>query len=726
MRSRDVATRTAIASVIGFAIGCPASESMAQTALPEITISAPARQAKRKPRPVSRPVTAAVARPQPVPVPAPWWTTSLSLPATAGYNSTTQLTAEEGLSRGTASLGDALGTRAGVSATSFSPVASRPVIRGLGGFRVRTQENGVGTHDMANLGEDHAVTIDPLAAGNVEVTRGPGTLRYGSQAIGGVVSASNNRIPTTIPRNNIAFEARGGVTSVNRGHDTAAQLDAGGQGIAIHADAFDRAGKDYRTPDGIQTNSSFKANGHAFGGSAIFSDGFVGMAYQTNTMSYFIPGIASSAVQNHIDLDQTKWTSRGEWRVGQSGIDTIRYWLGYSDYRHNEINGVGANAVIGSTFKNREFESRLEISHLPIQTSLGALTGSAGAQFGQRRLSVGGATEQLLAPARNENVAAFLFEELQLTKNLRMQAAGRIESITVDGTGARFPDTFLPPPNNPVTFPVGRHFMPASVSTGLLYDLPHGVVARLTAQHVERSPDPIELFYKGPHDTPRTFEIGRPDMVLEKANTFEAGLKRGSGDLRFEASVYHTRFQNFIFKNFTGIMCGNTFVTCGQPGASFDQIIYSQRDARFTGAEIQFEKDVAPVLNGVWGFEGQYDFVSARFTDGSYVPKIPPHRAGGGLYYRDPNWVARINLLHAFAVTRLAAFETPTSGFNLLNAEISYTTKLASRSLVPEVTIGLKGENLLNERIRLHQSYKKDEVLQAGLNVRLFASMKLN
>jgi iron complex outermembrane receptor protein len=132
------------------------------------------------------------------------------------------------------------------------------------------------------------------------------------------------------------------------------------------------------------------------------------------------------------------------------------------------------------------------------------------------------------------------------------------------------------------------------------------------------------------------------------------------------------------------------------------------------------------VLNGVWGFEGQYDFVSARFTDGSYVPKIPPHRVGGGLYYRDPNWMARINLLHAFAQTRLAAFETPTGDYNLLNAELSYTRKFAPASLVPEMTIGIKGENLLNDRIRLHQSYKKDEVLQAGLNVRLFASMKLN
>lgn len=721
-------SRFASILLIGLLDWVPAPVS-AQTALPAVTVEAPAaRVAKRKPRPAVRPAPVAVARPRPQPAPAPdpWWTTSLAPPAPVDYRSTTRLSAAEGLSRGTASLGDALSTRAGLSATSFSPVASRPVIRGLGGFRVRTQENGVSTQDMANLGEDHAVTIDPLAAGNVEVVRGPGTLRYGSQAMGGVVSASNNRIPTSIPRNGVAFDARGGLTSVNRGHDSAAQLDAGGQGIAIHADAFDRAGRDYRTPDGIQANSSYKSDGYAFGGSAISDQGFVGLAYQSNRMTYFIPGIDSAAVLNHIDLEQSKWSSRGEWRVGESGIDTIRYWAGYSDYRHNEINGLGNTMEIGSRFRNREFESRVETAHLPVQTAIGILKGSVGFQYGQRRLSVAGATEPLLAPARNEAVSGFLFEELELTRQLRVQAAGRIESVDVTGTGARFPANFLPPPDAPTTFPVARHFLPTSASVGLLYDLPHGVVGRLTAQHVERSPDPIELFYKGPHDTPRTFEIGKPDMVLETANAVEAGLTRNSGDFRFEMSVYHTRFENFIFKNFTGVRCGATFASCGQPGATFDQVIYSQRNARFVGAEFQFEKDVAPVWNGVWGFQGQYDFVSARFADGSFVPKIPPHRTGGGLYYRDPHWLARVHLLHAFPVSQLAAFETPTPGYNLLNAELSYTTKLPSGPLAPELTVGLKGENLLNDRIRLHQSYKKDEVLQPGLNVRLFASIKLN
>ncbi len=692
--------------------------------LPAIEVTAPRKPkpkpARRGPAPVrAQPAALATAEPPPPAADAP-----SAITAAPSFTATSVLTAAQVLSRAAASLGDSLATTPGVSATSFSPVASRPVIRGLGGFRVRTQEDGIGSHDMANLGEDHAVSIDPLIAGQVEVVRGPGTLRYGSQAIGGVVSSSNGRIPTAIPRNGVAFESRGGIGSVNRGYDGAVLLDAGGGNVAIHADAFKRQAGDYRIPGGVQPNSSYTSDGHAVGGAYVFDSGFIGMSYQHMAMTYFIPGIESAREKNHIALQQSKWSSRGEWRIAENGIDAVRYWLGYTDYKHEEADIFGGATVIGSTFKNRELESRVEVSHLPIATGLGELRGVAGLQAGRRQLSVGGATEQLLSPARASNIAAFLFEELQMTQRLRGQAAVRVEQTTIDGTGARFPASFLPPPDQPVVFPVDRQFLPVSASAGLLYELPYDLIARVTVQHVERSPDPIELFYKGPHDTPRTFEIGDPAMTLEKANTVEIGLKRGRGATRFEVSAYYIKFHNFIFKNFTGVRCNDAFASCGTPGATFDQIIYSQRDATFVGGEVQVEHDVARVWYGVWGIEAQYDTVRATFADGSYVPKIPPHRLGGGVFYRDPNWTARVNLLHAFAQNDLGAFETPTAGFSLLNAELSYTATLPVNGWATQMTVGLKGENLLDENIRLHQSYKKDEVLQPGRNVRLFASVK--
>ena len=144
-------------------------------------------------------------------------------------------------------------------------------------------------------------------------------------------------------------------------------------------------------------------------------------------------------------------------------------------------------------------------------------------------------------------------------------------------------------------------------------------------------------------------------------------------------SGYRTNFKNFIFKRFTGAKCDDDFASCGT-GTELDQIVYSQRDATFTGAEVLAEHDIARIWRGVWGIEGRYDFVHAVFDDGSFVPKIPPHRLGGGVYYRDANWLARVNLLHAFAQDEFATFDTPTPGYNLLNAELSYTLKLGQQA----------------------------------------------
>ena len=134
------------------------------------------------------------------------------------------------------------------------------------------------------------------------------------------------------------------------------------------------------------------------------------------------------------------------------------------------------------------------------------------------------------------------------------------------------------------------------------------------------------------------------------------------------------------------------------------------------------------MLNGVWGVEGQFDVVRATFTDGTNVPRIPPMRLGGGAFYRDGNWLARVNLLHAFPQNDIASNETPTQGYNLLKAEVSYTRKLKNaRPGEPrEFTLGVAGNNLLNANIRNHVSYTKNEVLMPGAGVRAFAASALS
>jgi iron complex outermembrane receptor protein len=706
----------------------------AQTVLAPVEVTAPTPIARPKPAaPAASGARSAQASPKPsTPKPASPATLqvppgiSLTLSAEPSFSAVTVLGRPDIIASPSATLADTLATQPGISATSFAPGASRPVIRGLGGFRVSVQENGIGTGDVQKLSDDHAVPLDPFAAERVEVVRGPATLRYGSQAIGGVVNASNSRIPEEVPREGFRAETTGGLTSGRNGRDGGALIEAGSGNFVIHADTYYRAADDYMTPQGKQANTSYSGEGYSLGGSYVFSKGYFGVAYSSFSSTYFIPGTEAAADKNHIVLDQTKWTSKGEWRVHDYGIDAIRTWLGALDYKHNEVDGLGANAVIGSTFLDRQYEARIEVQHLPVGTMIGELRGAMGVQWTDRKLSAAGDEGILLDPTHTRNLGAYLFEELQLTRALRLQAAVRIESSDVRGVASTFPDSYLPPPNDPDQSAAHSTFVPKSASLGLLYDLPLGLVARITAQHVERAPDATELFYKGPHDSTQTFEIGDPNLKIEKADTAEIGLKRSKGRFRFDASAYATNFTNFIYKRFTGAQCDGDFASCGS-GSELDQIVYAQRDATFYGAELQAEYDVAPIWRGVWGVSSQYDFVHATFSDGTYVPKISPHRLGGGLFYRDGNWLARVNLLHAFRQDEIATFETPTSGYNMLNAEISYTMALPYQGgASTSFTIGLKGENLLDDDVRNHVSYKKDDVLQPGTSVRLFGTIRYN
>jgi iron complex outermembrane recepter protein len=311
---------------------------------------------------------------------------------------------------------------------------------------------------------------------------------------------------------------------------------------------------------------------------------------------------------------------------------------------------------------------------------------------------------------------------LSLSRQLKLQGAARIEQTDVEGVGL----TDFSDPLNLVSFAGERSFTPFGLSTGILYEFPGNIVGRLTGQYVERAPDAAELFSQGLHEATETFEIGNPNLDKEKASTIELGFKKATGSFRFDTSAYYTRYNGFISKNLTGVRCGDTIDTCGVED-ELDQLLFTQQDARFFGAEVVSQYDISRIWNGIWGVEGQYDFVDAEFDSGENVPRIPPHRLGGGLYYKDSHWFMRAGVLHAFDQDRIALNETPTDGYTLVSAEISYTSKLESLgTMVPEFTVGLKGENLADDDVRIHSSFKKDDVLQPGANARLFGSIKFN
>ncbi len=746
--------------------------------LPEIVVTAPSPIARPKARPRPHPAPARMIRRVAAPAPTPAEPPAPAAPAVSPpgwlpivadqFATVTVVTREELQRTGGATLGDVLFAKPGITGSSFAPgAASRPIVRGLDNDRVRIQENGLSSSGVSELGEDHAVPLDPLAAERVEVVRGPATLRWGSQAIGGVVNATNNRIPDALPCAPqpvpggysfpakagpsvlagpaamagpcLKYETRGGFNTVDNGLDGAVILDSGAGNFAFHADAYGRRSDDYRIPsypylppreqnlpfNGRQPNSSMRADGQSVGGSYVFDSGFVGVAVTRNASLYRVPGLEATETNTRIDMEQTKVTSRGEYHPQMNGIDAVRFWLGHTDYKHNELANEGGFDGIQQTFTNKEQEGRVEVQLMPYDLRFATLTTAVGVQGMHQRLTAPGAEGGLFDPNRTTSVAGFMFNEFRFNETLRAQVSGRIEQAEVHGS---VPDLLIDPNINIAR---DRRFTPKSGAVGFLRDLPWDLVGSVTAQYVERAPRAPELLSRGVHEATETFDIGNPNLKIEAAKSVEIGLRRPRGQFRFEATVFYTRFSNFIFRDLTGETCGEEVDTCSGapffgPGGELNQAIYSQRDATFRGGEFQSQFDVAPLGNGIFGIENQFDVVRATFTDGTNVPRIPPVRVGGGVYWRDANWFARVNLLHAFDQKDIATTgETPTSGYNLLKAEVVYTTPLTPNDFGAKfLTVGISGNNLLNDDIRNSVSFKKDEVLMPGRGVRFFATLK--
>src|SRR5262249_9801028 len=521
------------------------------------------------------------------------------------------------------SLGGLLFTMPGATSAGLAPGTQRPVLRGLDDFRVRVQENGVGSMDLSDYGQDHGVPLDPLAIQKVEILRGPEALRYGSQAVGGIVEATNNRIPFAAPPGGWQTQFQGATTTGDRGAEGGALFDAGSPHFPVPAAVVGRRGNDYFIPsypylfpsdpappfNGKQPNSSFHSEGQAVGGSYLFDGGFMGGAGSRFSTLYHVPTMDGAASNTRIALEQVRYTGKGEFRPERSVIDVIRQWAGAVEYHHDEI-GLGDNGIDGvqATFNNHAQESRAEIQFLPLPTALGPLISTVGGQFDHQQIDTTGDAGSLLGQARTNRGAAYFINELWFSETFRALLAGRIENDRLDGTAGIFPPALVPPPDNPVLSPQSLGFTPSSISFKLVKDLPSWMQASATVQRIQRAPTALELFAHGAHDAPGTFEIGDPTLKKESANSAELGLRRFQGDFRFDAKVYYTYYNDFIFRQATGILCGNTFSTCGNGvDTEFIQTIYSQRDAIFRGGEVAWQWDLVPVASGIFGVDGQYD-----------------------------------------------------------------------------------------------------------------------
>ena len=608
-----------------------------------------------------------------------------------------QIDREEVLSSGGASLADALRTTPGVAGTGFAAGASRPIIRGMDAQRVKLVENGLASSDVSDVGPDHGVPIDPLSAQQIEVVRGAATLRYGSQAIGGVVNVINKRIPVR-PIDGVTGEFTGAYDSGASTGEGTASVDAGSGPFAIHVDGFGRRASDYDTPLGRQDNSFFQGRGYSGGGSYFFGDSRVGAAGTHYQARYGIPSDTT-----YIKERQDKGVFGSSFKLGQGVLQSLNFDASYADYTHDEIDPVG-NVVL-STFGNKEWDGRAEA----LLGELGPISASAvGIQAQDRKFRAVGNGANYLLPTHTQSAAGFAFVEAPVGA-LQFQGAVRIEGVRIDGT-----------PRSGV--PTRRNFTPLSGSVGFTYELNDAVRLGLTAASAGRAPAQTELFARGPHDGPRTFETGNPNLKIERANSLEATVRyKFSSEGRIEASLWGARFNNYIFGALTGRTCSENGICAFGSPETLKELNYIQLGATFWGAEVQGSFPIGDALGGKLSAQVLGDYVRAELTNGrGDVPRIQPGRAGGGLTWASDSIDARFLVLAVGSQHHVGMADARTDGYTSVDAQIGWRPFRDK----PSLEVLLVGHNLADETIRNATALNKDVVVMPGRDVRLVLSAR--
>lgn len=626
-------------------------------------------------------------------------------------------------------IGETIEHTPGASATSFGPNASRPILRGLQGERVRVLTDGIGSIDVSNTSVDHAVAINPLLAERVEILRGPEALLYGSAAIGGVVNVLDKRIPRTMPE---AIHADALLTygSASNERSAAAAIDAPiGGGFVAHVDGSYlktgnmRIGGYALSPEaraealasaqlpadpdaeepidfaanaairGKLPNSAAKTWTTGVGLAYVDGDSHYGISYSHYDSLYGVPvryatlpgeeqeGPRLSLVQNRID-------ARAEIDTGGSLIQTVRARLGYARYRHFELEEDGS---VGTAFYNNGLEGRVEL----VQADRGIWHGATGGQFFVRDFNVVG-DEAFLPRNQTQQIGLFTLQQLDFGQ------------FKIEG-GLRYEKSWLsasPFEDQPQFFSGGRNFDTLSGSLGASYKLSENWRIGANLSRTERAPAAEELFANGPHAGTEAFEIGNPDFKTERSWGLE-GVLHGQGQgYTFHASVYYNWFDNFIFDNLNG-----------QIEDGLPVFVYQQAKARFYGAEIEASADLATLGDYTIKADALGDVVRAKITNFGPAPRIPPLRLLGGLSAVSDRIEGRVEVEWADKARRLAVFETPTDSYTMVNASLT----LRPFTDRPDTTLSLTAHNLFDVDARRHASYLKDFAPLAGRDIRVTA-----
>jgi iron complex outermembrane receptor protein len=634
-------------------------------------------------------------------------------------------------------LGDTVAKLPGVQSTFFGPGVGRPIIRGQEGPRVAVLSNGMGNMDASTVSADHATSIEPFLADQIEVLKGPATLLFGSGAIGGAVNVVDGRIARELPDRPLSGRAELRGNSVNDERSGMFRLDGVNGNWVLHVDGLVRNGDDYRIPgyaviDGLEDhsghdheegdtdeprrgrldNSSVRTRAGGVGATWLGEGGYFGASASTYRTNYGIPnGAHVHADDDHdhdhdhgdeeeegdehdvrIDMVQNRFEAKGGIYNPTSFLKNINLRTAYTDYEHVELEA----GTPSTRFTNRGIEGRLEA----VQQQIGGWDGAFGLQFGNGDFGARG-EEAFVPDTSTKNIGLFVLQEKQFGP-FKLELGGRHDQVKLDPTGDYR----------------ARTFDATNLSAAGIWTLNDAVDLRFGVDGSERAPTNEELYAAGAHIATRSLEIGDADLKTERGQRVELGIHTHSDRVEFSASIYQTTFKNFIYLADTGVV------------ESLPVRLWTQQDATFKGAEAEAVFHLFEGVAGDWDLRVFGDYVKAEL-DGSgsrnvdiavphgdhnhnytvelantgYLPRISPARVGADLRWSRDGWRASVGAVRYSSQKDVAQNEEPSNGYTLVDAHLAYRW---DRSDSNSYEVFLDGNNLTNQEVRPHTSLLRD------------------
>lgn len=667
-------------------------------------------------------------------------------------------------------IGQTLARQPGVSSTFFGPGASRPIIRGLGGDRIRILSNDISTFDVSTASNDHLVGTEVATAQQVEILRGAATLRYGQNAIGGVVNVFDNRIPRERPEGGYDLDATAAYSTVDNGYTFGGSVEADlGTGLVLHVDGNKRKSKDYEIPgfaseeaeeegvEGIVENSKSQASSGTVGLSWIGENGYIGMAVGFQQGVYGLPGgkkkeeeddedgdedfgfITGQAEDDEeeegpitIDFEQIRIDLDAEYNFDNGLIKLAKFRFGWSDYEHTEFAGDEPETL----FTNDEWELRAETFFDEFEMGAGVLTGTVGFNMASREFEAAG--DEAFVPLNEQfrwglfGLARYSLDKVILEGSLRLDSQDN-ETTNLSFAGANFDESVT-------TY--------SAALTGI-YQIAEGTSVGINLARSERAPTAEELFSNGFHPATNTVEIGDVNLDTEVAYSAELSFKTNVGPVRFGANIYYTDYSDFIFLSPTG-----DFFEEGDPFPADEGLpvfAYQQADAELYGFEFEADYLAVDTQDYAVAFDAQIDLARGQTTEATTfggvdnvrdefsplggsattvpsgdLPFFPPVRflAGVDMEYKPLKSRLRLEVQHVGEQTRVGevpdgtevdiAGTIPTDSFTFFNAYFDVKP-------IPDVdnlSVFVRGRNLTNSFARSSTSFLAQSAPLPGRDIR--------